>query len=79
MFYTYILRSISNPSQRYIGYTADLRTRLKEHNSGKSAHTAKFCPWKVETYIAFESLDKAQTFERYLKTGSGHEFARRHF
>ena len=44
-----------------------------------SPHTAKFRPWKVETYIAFESLDKAQAFERYLKTGSGHEFARRHF
>jgi predicted GIY-YIG superfamily endonuclease len=79
MFYTYILRSISNPTQRYIGHTADLRTRLEEHNSGKSLHTAKFRPWKVETYIAFESLDKAQAFERYLKTGSGHEFARRHF
>lgn len=79
MFYTYILRSISNPSQRYIGYTADLRTRLKEHNSGKSAHTSKFLPWKVETYIAFETLAKAQTFERYLKSGSGHAFAARHF
>jgi hypothetical protein len=44
-----------------------------------SPHTAKFRPWKVETYIAFESIDKAQAFERYLKTGSGHEFARRHF
>ena len=79
MFYTYILRSLSQPAQRYIGHTADLRTRLEEHNSGKSVHTAKFRPWKVETYIAFESLDKAQAFERYLKTGSGHEFARRHF
>ena len=79
MYYTYILRSISNPVQRYIGHTADLRSRLEEHNSGKSPHTAKFRPWKVEAYIAFESLDMAQAFERYLKTGSGHEFARRHF
>ena len=79
MFYTYILRSISNSTQRYIGHTADLRTRLEEHNSGKSVHTAKFHPWKIETYISFESLDKAQAFERYLKTGSGHKFARRHF
>ena len=79
MYYTYILRSVSNPMQRYIGHTADLRIRLVEHNSGKSPHTAKFRPWKVETYLAFESLDKAQAFERYLKTESGHEFARRHF
>lgn len=76
MYYTYILRSISSPAQRYVGHTANLRSRLLEHNS---PHTAKFRPWKVEAYIAFESLDKAQAFERYLKTGSGHEFARRHF
>ena len=32
MFYTYILRSIEHPEQRYIGHTADLRVRLKKHN-----------------------------------------------
>ena len=28
MFYTYILRSISQPEQRYIGSTADCQARL---------------------------------------------------
>ena len=28
MFYTYILRSLSQPEQRYIGSTADLKSRL---------------------------------------------------
>ena len=56
MYYTYILRSLSNPAQRYIGHTADLRSRLAEHNSGKSPHTAKFRPWKVETYIIRKGL-----------------------
>ena len=28
MFYTYILRSLSQPEQRYIGSTADLKARL---------------------------------------------------
>jgi len=28
MFYTYILRSISQPEQRYIGSTSDLKSRL---------------------------------------------------
>ena len=28
MFYTYILRSISHPEQRYIGSTSDLKSRL---------------------------------------------------
>ena len=79
MHYAYILRSLSDPSQRYIGSTSDLRARLTKHNSGQVPHTSKFMPWKVETYFAFETLSKAQTFERYLKCGSGHAFAARHF
>ena len=79
MHYTYILRSLSRPDQSYIGSTSDLRARLAKHNSGQVSHTFKFMPWKVETYIAFETLAKAQALECYLKSGSGHSFAARHF
>ena len=61
MFYTYILRSIEHPEQRYIGHTADLRERLKKHNKGDVPHTAKFRPWKVETYITKFSRGCCQT------------------
>ena len=44
MFYTYILRSISHPDQRYIGSTADLKSRLAKHNAGEVPHTSKFQP-----------------------------------
>ena len=37
------------------------------------------CPWKLKLYIAFETLPQAQHFEKYLKSGSGHAFANRHF
>ena len=79
MFYTYIIRSINHPSQRYIGSTSDLRKRLAKHNEGGVPHTAPFKPWKLEVYIAFETKAKATAFEAYLKTGSGHAFANRHF
>ena len=79
MFYTYILRSLSHPDQRYIGSASDLKSRLAKHNAGEVPHTAKFCPWKVEAYFAFETKEKAVAFESYLKTGSGHAFAKRHF
>ena len=59
MFYTYILRSISQPEQRYIGSTADLKSRLAKHNAGEVPHTSKFKPWKVEAYFAFETKEKA--------------------
>ena len=41
--------------------------------------TAKHRPWKLKLYVAFETLELARSFERYLKSGSGHAFAKRHF
>ena len=79
MFYTYVIRRIAHPDQRYIGHTADLRQRLAKHNKGDVPHTSKFKPWKIEVYIAFETAEKAVDFEAYLKSGSGHAFAKRHF
>ena len=78
MHYTYILQSETNPDRRYIGHTSDLKQRMVEHNAGKCPHTSKFTPWKLKLYIAFERLDQAQHFEKYLKSGSGHAFAKRH-
>jgi hypothetical protein len=45
MYHVYLLRSMPNPNQTYIGSTGDLRKRLAEHNAGKSTHTNKFKPW----------------------------------
>ena len=79
MFYTYILRSLSQPEQRYIGCTADLKSRLTKHNAGEVPHTSKFKPWRIQTAIAFDRKEKAVAFEAYLKTHSGRSFANRHF
>jgi putative endonuclease len=75
MFYVYLIESLSTPGQRYVGYTSNLKVRLEDHNAGKSSHTAKFRPWRLVTYIAFSERAKAEEFERYLKSGSGHAFA----
>jgi predicted GIY-YIG superfamily endonuclease len=50
---------------------------LRDHNSGKSAHTAKYRPWTLETYLAFSDRSQALDFERHLKTASGIAFARK--
>jgi len=80
MYYVYLLESIIDPSKRYVGFTAKgVDARLDEHNSGKSVHTNKHKPWKCIVSVAFEKKDKAEQFEIYLKHGSGHDFAKKHF
>ncbi len=36
-----------------------------------------FKPWKLETYLAFASEERAREFEYYLKSHSGKAFARK--
>ncbi|MDT2020815.1 GIY-YIG nuclease family protein [Methylocella sp. CPCC 101449] len=75
MFYVYLIESLSADQQRYVGLTTDLKRRFQEHNAGKSAHTSKYRPWRLVTYLTFSDRTQAESFERYLKSGSGHAFA----
>ena len=75
MVYVYLIQSEVFPVHRYAGLTADLKRRLQEHNTGKSPHASKFRPWCLVTYVAFTNQAKAESFEPYLKSGSGHAFA----
>jgi predicted GIY-YIG superfamily endonuclease len=79
LYYVYILVSETNDKVHYSGITRQLNARLSDHNRGKCPHTSKYRQWKIETALAFRSEARARRFERYLKTGSGREFARRHF
>ena len=79
MKHVYLLQSLSDPTKRYVGITSNFGERLKQHNTEQSTYTAKFCPWKPVVVIRFEDDKKAERFERYLKSGSGHAFANRHF
>ena len=64
MYYVYLIESLCAQGERYVGMTTDLKQRLREHNQGKSCHTAKFSPWKLISYIAFTDRAKAEAFER---------------
>ena len=77
--YVYVLVSESDASRHYTGCTSDLHARIAKHNEGGCPHTAKYRPWTLEAAIAFRDKHKAIAFEAYLKSGSGREFARRHF
>jgi putative endonuclease len=79
VWYVYIIRSVSSPNQEYTGATANLKQRLLDHNTGKSTHTAKYRPWEVIWYSAFQDKYKALEFEKYLKSHSGRAFAKKRF
>jgi putative endonuclease len=79
MKYVYLLQSIPHPKEHYIGLTSNVDERLVGHNAGKSSHTAKYRPWKIITYHAFEDEDKAAAFKKYLKSCSGRAFSQKHF
>ena len=79
MRFVYILRSQKFSDKYYSGITQDIDARLKEHNQGKYRHTSKFTPWELVVTIKFENENAAFAFEKYLKSGSGRAFAKRHF
>jgi len=77
--FVYIIKSIVTPDEYYVGVTSNVDLRLRAHNEGLSPHTAWRRPWRTLVVIEFDEEEPALKFERYLKSGSGREFARRHF
>jgi predicted GIY-YIG superfamily endonuclease len=78
MRYVYILESLDS-EHFYVGMTDDLRARLVKHNDGEVPHTSKYGRWRIRTYIAFNDEQRAIAFEKYLKSGSGRAFPKKHF
>ncbi|MBW1721020.1 MAG: GIY-YIG nuclease family protein [Deltaproteobacteria bacterium] len=76
-YYVYILQSQSTPEHYYTGFTEDLDSRLKSHNSRQVSHTSKYKPWRIKTAIVFTDRKRALDFEAYLKTPSGRAFAKK--
>ena len=77
--FVYVLRSTNHPDRYYVGLTSDVAVRLAVHNSGGSRHTAGLRPWHLVAAIEFSCESSAVAFEKYLKSGSGRAFAKRHF
>ena len=64
----YMLKCISSVKKRtYVGYTKNLNTRLKNHNSNKGAKYTKGNKWKVIFVKKFLTKSKAMSYEYQLK------------
>jgi len=69
MFYVYALKS-KRDNSLYIGYTADLRMRLKSHFLGRVFSTRKKRPLKLVYYEAYKEEKDARRREYELKHNS---------
>ena len=77
MWYVYILRCRGD--LYYTGCTNNIDERIDRHKKGHIHFTRSRLPVALVSYCAFKDKYNAFEFERYLKTGSGKAFAKRHF
>ncbi|MFH1597840.1 MAG: GIY-YIG nuclease family protein [Patescibacteria group bacterium] len=76
MYYVYILQSEKN-GRLYIGFTKNLKKRVKEHNKGSTYSTQPHLPLKLIYCEAFLSKQDALQRERYYKSGWGRRFIKK--
>ena len=66
--YVYMLKSISHSKTKtYVGYTNNLKLRLKKHNSGTGAKSTRGYKWKIIYKKRFYDKRLAMSFEYKLK------------
>lgn len=73
MYYAYILQS-KKDRNLYVGYTADLKKRVEQHNNGVVESTRNRRPLDLIYYEASVSQADALHREKYLKTGYGKRY-----
>ena len=76
MWYVYIL--LCSDGLPYTGCTSNLKDRKSCHDKGQVPATANRLPIKLVTYFAFSNKYTAFNFEKYLKSGSGRAFLKKH-
>jgi len=69
-FYVYVLYN-KNKDFVYIGYSEDLKERIKYHNSGHVKSTKFYKPLELIHYEAYQNMKDAKRREIYLKTNRG--------
>jgi putative endonuclease len=76
-WYVYLLKC--GDGMLYTGCTGNLEERLTRHKEGRVVATKNRLPVEIITFTAFTDKYKAYKFEKYLKSGSGRAFSKRHF
>ena len=72
-FIVYILFS-KKSNKHYVGFTSDIKLRLKSHNEFGKDWTARYRPWKLIYTKEFETKVEAMGYEKFLKSGFCRDF-----
>ncbi len=72
-FYVYVLESLKD-GNRYIGYTENLKRRIKEHLAGYNFSTKFRLPFRLIYFEGCLNENDAKRREKYLKTTQGRRF-----
>jgi putative endonuclease len=77
MYYSYLLQNTYDRSW-YIGFTSDLKKRIKDHQSGNGCRTTSMKDgWKLIYYEAYIDKRDAIGREKFLKGGSGRTYLKK--
>ena len=63
----------------YKGSTADLKSRIKDHETGQVQSTRDFRPVKFIGYEAYVLKSDAQRREKFLKTNEGRRLLKQQY
>jgi len=67
-FYVYMIKSVDRSKVKtYVGYTSNIKSRLKKHNSNKGAKSTKGYKWKIIYKKKFNTKSDAMSYEYLLK------------
>jgi len=76
MYYVYVVQN--EWGNLYIGYSRDIQTRVKDHNSGRGARTTRRDgPWRLIYLEGYLSQKDAVGREKFLKGGSGLKYLKK--
>ena len=68
MYYVYLIVSkIKNKTISYVGYTNNIKRRIKQHNESKGAKFTRGKKWNLVYYKSYDKKNKAMKEEYKLK------------
>ncbi|BAI79858.1 conserved hypothetical protein [Deferribacter desulfuricans SSM1] len=75
-YYVYVLQS-EKDKKFYVGYTSNLKERIKKYNAGGVKSTQNRRPLKLIYFEGCLNIDDALRREKYLKTTYGKRYIKK--